>query len=135
MKEPISPALVQRQRPAGRLWGLDVITVAYALGAVLCVYLVFAGPRLAKLTGLMGAPICVIACLGVAYRVNTVRLALIVFLIMVLLLDVVDMGLATLQKTPLDVPRLVVQIVLTFLLLGYLLRRDVRDAFLHKSAG
>lgn len=127
-----------------RLWGLDVIVAIYAIATLLMVWLMFNGTRDGRLFAIALGIITAIIALGIAFRVNAVRMALMVLLVIALIGD----GLLALfylsalsgmfqsppNKDPLEqLMRMPVRIGATLTMLMYLRRADVRNAFLGRD--
>jgi hypothetical protein len=123
-----------------RLWGIDVIAGIYGLATLALVWLCFNGTDIGRLFGMSLAPISAIISLGIAFRVNVVRVGLLIFLGIALVGD----GLLSLfyagalagafrsppNKEPLtELMSIAFRVVATLMMFFYLKRPDVRDAF------
>jgi hypothetical protein len=123
-----------------RLWGIDVIAGIYSLATLALVWLCFNGTDIGRLFGMILAPISAIISIGIAFRVNVVRVGLLILLGIALVGD----GLLSLfyagalvgvfrsppNKEPLaELMSIAFRVVLTITMFLYLKRPDVRDAF------
>ena len=124
-----------------RLWGIWVIAAVYAVATLLCGALFFIGTSTGKVFGLILAPVCLIVSVGIACRINLIRK----ILVGLLCLAVVGDGLflvffaaayVGVVSTPphMSPLRHIVTIVFrlgpTLTMVYYLLRSDVRQAFM-----
>ena len=123
-----------------RLWGIDLIAAIYGLATLVLVWLCFAGTETGRLFGMILAPVCATLCLGIAFRVNMVRVALMILLGMALIGDAllivffVGQLASAFQPTANQDPvseliRMPVRSGATLVMFFYLKRPDVRDAF------
>lgn len=137
---------VKMTKAEDRLWGIDVIAGIYGLATLLSVWLYFGGTPAGQGFALILGPVSAILCVGMVYRVNSVRIALMVLLAIVLVGD----GLLSLyflaalsgavrvpsNKDPSrELLRLPWAMAATAAMLFYLRRPTVRDAFRKAASG
>jgi hypothetical protein len=126
-----------------RLWGIDVIAAIYALATLVLVWLCFNGTPIGRTCGLILAPVCAILCFGIAFRVNIVRVALMVVLAIglvgdgLLMLFLVSTLVGLFDSPPNKEPfgelgRMAFRLGAALAMFLYLKRSDVRDAFRHR---
>jgi hypothetical protein len=127
-------------QPTKRLWGIDVIAALYAVATALMIWLANNGTPLGRTFGLWMAPVCGFFCLGVFFRINFVRVILLVLLTIALVGDIVllicflaaylEFFKLPINKDPmLELLKTVLRLCLTFEILSYLKRPDVRSVF------
>lgn len=124
----------------GRLWGIDLIAAVYGLATLIFVWLCFSGNEISRAFGIIMTPICATLCLGIAFRVNFVRVLLMVLLGIALVGDVLliaffvgqlaDLFQGSSHQDPIkELVRMPIRLAATLGMFFYLRRPDVRDAF------
>jgi hypothetical protein len=111
--------------------GIYVLSVVFVVLACLCGTAFFAVPRPLKLFVGILVPIWLLFSVGIALRINVVRLVLVQVLTIGLFMEAVLIFNSMRSDMPSRVPVFptVARISLTVWTLAYLLRRDVRAAF------
>jgi hypothetical protein len=121
------------------------VVAVYGIAALLCIALVFVGTRTGQLFGLVLAPICLLLSIGIGWRINLIRQILVVLLALAILADVLFflffvaafLGITT---TPAHIAplkqmiRIPFRIGPTLAMLYYLMRPDVREAFVKRMS-
>jgi hypothetical protein len=127
----------------GRLWGIDVIAAIYGLATLLFLWLFFFGTLAGVIAAAVLGPLCATIAIGIAQRVNWVRILLITLLlislagnlILILYLAGAIAGLFPVRPNVDPVDSLMsrpINIALTLVMYFYLRRPDVRAAFSFK---
>ena len=123
-----------------RLLGIDIIAGIYGLATLLLFWLCFNGTDAGRIVGMILTPICAIISLGIALRVNAVRIGLVILLGIALVAEVLFVlyfvGVLAGQfrappnKDPrAELMRVPFRAAATLAMFLYLRRSDVRDAF------
>jgi hypothetical protein len=128
-----------------RHWGIDVLAAVYAIGMVASIWLFVIGTSTERLIGLILAPFCFIISLGLAFRVNALRIVIVAFLALAVFGDTllllywlgVDFGFmrAPANKDPIrESLRIPPRLVATVTMFLYLRRPSVRAEFRRPGA-
>ena len=123
-------------------WGIYVVSGIYAIAAFLVGSIYLAGSPSGRLFALVVGPICAAISIGIAYRVNFVRVTLMVLLVVAAVGDgfiasyfaCVLHGLIAgpANKEPMAmITGAAERLIATVVMFLYLARSDVRDAFHH----
>ncbi|MEI8120497.1 MAG: hypothetical protein WCI20_00485 [bacterium] len=139
MTETMNAAETETRRP----WGIYVIAAVYAVATFLCGVLVFIGTPAGRVFGLILVPICLILSIGIACRINLVRKILVALLFIAVVGDglflvffvAAYLGVVNAPAHMSPVKQMVTiafRIGPTIAMLYYLMRSDVRQAFVTK---
>lgn len=115
-------------------WGIYVVSAVYAVAAFLLGFIYLTGTHSARLFALVVGPLCAAISIGIAFRVNFVRVTLMVLLFAAAVGDgfILLRGLSTgpVNESPMAI-KAAERLVATVVMFLYLSRSDVRDAFRH----
>jgi len=123
-----------------RLWGIDIIAGIYGFAAMLLVWLFFNGSSSGRFFAMILIPVCVILCVGVAFRVNLIRILFLILLGISLVGDgllslYLLLALTGILQAPPNIDpieqliRMSTRVGAALAMFLYLRRPDVRDAF------
>jgi hypothetical protein len=125
------------ERP--RLWGIDAVAAVYALATVLSLVLIEIGSPAIRVLAVLLAPLGAYLAIGIFFRKNPVRILLLVLLGIGLASDailvtwhvvaMIRLPMSS-SKDPLDaILNILIRVGASVVMLMYLCRPDVRDAF------